>query len=93
MATIKTPKILLLDEHTSALDPKTAQTILDQTKSIIKKDKITTLMITHNMKDAIKLGTRLIMLSNGKIIFDVSGKEKNDLTAETLLQKFSQANY
>ncbi len=93
MATIKSPQILLLDEHTSALDPKTAQTILDQTKSIIKKDKITTLMITHSMKDAIKLGTRLIMLSNGKIIFDVSGKEKNNLTAEILLQKFSQANY
>ncbi len=91
MATIKKPKILLLDEHTSALDPKTAQKVLAETDYIVKRDNLTTLMITHNMSDAIKFGTRLIMISNGKIIFDVSGKEKEGLTTETLLKKFSQA--
>lgn len=90
MATIKRPKILLLDEHTSALDPKTAKIILAQTDDIVKKSGLTTLMIMHNLPDAIKLGTRLIMLSSGKIVFDVSGKEKENLTAEDLFKKFSQ---
>lgn len=90
MATFKKPKILLLDEHTSALDPKTAQKVLHQTDNIIKKDNLTTLMITHNMSDAIRFGTRLIMLSGGKIIFDISGKEKEKLTNEILLKKFSE---
>lgn len=88
MATMKKPKLLLLDEHTSALDPKTAHTILNQTNEIIKKDNITTLMITHNLTDAIKYGTRLIMLSGGKIILDVSGKEKEKLLAEDLFRMF-----
>lgn len=88
MATMKKPKLLLLDEHTSALDPKTAHTILTQTNDIIKKDNITTLMITHNLTDAIKYGTRLIMLSDGEIILDVSGKEKEELLAEDLFRMF-----
>lgn len=90
MATIKRPKVLLLDEHTSALDPKTAKIILAQTDDIVKKSGLTTLMITHNLPDAIKLGSRLIMLSSGKIVFDVSGKEKENLTTEDLFKKFSQ---
>lgn len=90
MATMKKPKILLLDEHTSALDPKTAQKVLAQTNNIIKKDNLTALMITHNMSDAIKFGTRLIMLSGSKIIFDISHKEKEKLTTEFLLKKFSE---
>lgn len=89
MATIKRPKVLLLDEHTSALDPKTAKIILAQTNDIVKKSGLTTLMITHNLNDTIKFGTRLIMLSSGKIVFDVSGKEKENLTAEDLFKKFS----
>lgn len=90
MATIKRPKILLLDEHTSALDPKTAKIILAQTDDIVKKSGLTTLMITHNLTDAIKFGTRLIMLSSGKIVFDVSDKEKENLTAGDLFKKFSR---
>lgn len=88
MATLKKPKILLLDEHTAALDPKTAKTVLELTDQIINKDKITTIMITHNMKDAIKYGNRLLMMNNGKIIFDVQGEEKKNLTIEQLLHKF-----
>lgn len=88
MATLEKPKILLLDEHTAALDPKTAKTVLAMTDQIIKKDNITTIMITHNMRDAIKYGNRLLMFNNGKIIFDVEGEEKAQLTIETILQKF-----
>lgn len=88
MATLKKPKLLLLDEHTAALDPKTSKIVLDLTEDIVKENKLTTIMITHNMKDAIKYGNRLIMLSNGKIILDVKGPEKAKLTIEDLLHKF-----
>lgn len=88
MATLKKPKILLLDEHTAALDPKTAKKVLDLTEEIVKKDNLTTIMITHNMADAIRVGNRLIMMNNGKIIFDVSGDEKKKLTTADLLAKF-----
>lgn len=88
MATLKKPKVLLLDEHTAALDPKTAKKVLDITEEIVKKDNLTTVMITHNMADALRVGNRLIMMNNGKIIFDVSGEEKKKLTTADLLEKF-----
>ena len=88
MATLKKPKLLLLDEHTAALDPKTAKKVLDLTKKIVEKDNLTTIMITHNMKDAIAIGNRLIMMNDGKIIYDVSGDEKKALTTADLLAKF-----
>ena len=88
MATLKKPKILLLDEHTAALDPKTAKKVLDITEEIVHKNNLTTIMITHNMADAIRVGNRLIMMNNGKIIFDVSGEEKKKLTVADLLEKF-----
>ena len=89
MATIKKPKLLLLDEHTAALDPKTAAKVLEITDKIVNANKLTTLMITHNMKDAIEHGNRLIMLHAGKIIIDVSGEEKSKLTVESLLEMFN----
>ena len=88
MATLKKPKLLLLDEHTAALDPKTAKKVLDITEEIVSKNNLTTIMITHNMADAIRVGNRLIMMNNGKIIFDVSGEEKKKLTTADLLEKF-----
>ena len=88
MATLKTPKLLLLDEHTAALDPKTAKKVLDLTDRLVGENHITTLMITHNMRDAIRFGNRLIMLNGGKIVLDISGEEKQKLTIEDLLQKF-----
>ena len=91
MATLKKPKLLLLDEHTAALDPKTAAKVLETTEMIVNRDHLTTLMITHNMKDAITHGNRLIMMSNGKIIYDVSGEEKKKLQVQDLLQKFEEA--
>lgn len=91
MATLKKPELLLLDEHTAALDPKTAKLVLDITKDIVEKEHITTLMVTHNMKDAISVGNRLIMMDEGKIIFDVSGDEKKKLTVEDLIKKFSNS--
>lgn len=90
MATLKRPKLLLLDEHTAALDPKTARKVLTLTDEIISQEKLTTIMITHNMKDAIKYGNRLIMMYEGKIIYDVSGEEKQKLTVEFLLNKFDE---
>ncbi len=90
MATLQTPKILLLDEHTAALDPKTARIVLEITEEIVTKNKLTTLMITHNMKDAIKYGDRLIMMYGGNIIYDVKGEEKKNLTVEFLLNKFDE---
>ncbi len=89
MATLVQPKLLLLDEHTAALDPATAAKVLQTTDHLIEENQLTTLMITHNMKDAIEHGTRLIMMNEGRIIFDVSGEEKQKLTREDLLQKFS----
>lgn len=92
MATLKKPKILLLDEHTAALDPKTAAKVLDATDKIISKDQLTTVMITHNMKDAIAHGNRLVMMFEGNIIYDVSGEEKKKLKVSDLLQKFEQVS-
>lgn len=88
MATLKKPKLLLLDEHTAALDPKTAHKVLELTTQIVEKDNLTTIMITHNMKDALAIGNRLIMMNEGKIIYDVSGEEKKKLTTADLLEKF-----
>lgn len=90
MATMQKPKLLLLDEHTAALDPQTAAKVLALTDKIVSEDKITTMMITHNMRDAIKYGNRLIMMDNGKIIYDVSGEEKKNLTVDDLIKKFSE---
>ena len=92
MATINTPKVLLLDEHTAALDPKTAAKVLEITDRIVEKDHLTTLMITHNMKDAIAHGNRLIMMHEGRIIIDVRGEEKKKLTVEDLLAMFAKAS-
>lgn len=92
MATLKKPKLLLLDEHTAALDPKTAANVLESTERIVGRDKLTTLMITHNMKDAIAHGNRLIMLYEGRIVIDVDGEEKKKLTVEKLLTRFNQAS-
>lgn len=92
MASLKKPKLLLLDEHTAALDPKTAAKVLETTERIVKRDKLTTLMITHNMKHAIAHGNRLIMMNNGKIIFDICGEDKMKLTVEDLLKKFAEAS-
>ena len=91
MATMKKPKVLLLDEHTAALDPKTAAKVLEATDRIVNSGHLTTLMITHNMKDAIIHGNRLIMMSEGQIIYDVSGEEKKKLKVADLLQKFEEA--
>ncbi len=88
MATLKKPKVLLLDEHTAALDPKTAAKVLELTTEIVEEHNLTTIMITHNMKDAIAIGNRLIMMNDGKIIYDVSGEEKKNLTTADLLEKF-----
>ena len=93
MATIKKPDILFLDEHTAALDPKTASKVLDLTDSIVKNNNLTCVMVTHNMKDAIKYGNRLLMFNNGKIIYDVSGEEKQNLTVEALLKKFEDVDF
>ena len=92
MATLQRPKLLLLDEHTAALDPKTAAKVLELTDRIVTENKLTTLMITHNMKDAIAHGNRLIMMHEGRIIVDVEGEEKKQLTVEMLLNLFSQAS-
>ena len=92
MATLQQPKLLLLDEHTAALDPKTASKVLDATQKIVEKNKLTTLMITHNMRDAITYGNRLVMMYDGKVVVDVSGEEKKKLTVEQLLELFSKAS-
>ena len=92
MASLKRPKLLLLDEHTAALDPKTAAKVLDATERIVGRDHLTTLMITHNMKDAIAHGNRLIMMYDGKIVIDVSGEEKKKLTVPDLLALFNKVS-
>ena len=92
MATLQEPKLLLLDEHTAALDPKTAAKVLDATQRIVEKSNLTTLMITHNMRDAIAYGNRLIMMYDGHVVVDVSGEEKKHLTVEQLLALFSKAS-
>ena len=92
MATLRQPRLLLLDEHTAALDPKTAAKVLEATERIVSRSCLTTLMITHNMRDAITYGNRLIMMYDGHIVVDVSGEEKKHLTVEHLLGLFSQAS-
>ena len=92
MATLQQPKLLLLDEHTAALDPKTAAKVLEATERIVAKSSLTTMMITHNMRDAIAYGNRLIMMYDGHVVVDVSGEEKKNLTVEQLLSLFSQAS-
>lgn len=92
MATLQKPEILLLDEHTAALDPKTAAKVLTLSDKIIKENHLTAMMVTHNMKDAIQYGNRLIMMNEGRIILDIRGEEKKKLTVEDLLQKFEQAS-
>ncbi|WP_294534288.1 ABC transporter ATP-binding protein [uncultured Pseudoflavonifractor sp.] len=91
MASLVKPKLLLLDEHTAALDPKTAAKVLSATEQIVRRDRLTTLMITHNMRDAIAHGNRLIMMYEGRVALDISGEEKKRLTVEDLLAKFGQA--
>ena len=92
MATLQKPKLLLLDEHTAALDPKTAAKVLEATQRIVEQNHLTTLMITHNMRDAIAYGNRLIMMYDGHIVVDVSGEQKKNLTVEQLLNLFVQAS-
>ena len=92
MATLKKPKVLLLDEHTAALDPKTAAKVLEISDRIIAENNLTALMVTHNMKDAIAHGNRLIMMNNGQIILDIRGEEKKKLTVDDLLRQFSVAS-
>jgi putative ABC transport system ATP-binding protein len=88
MATLVPPQVLLLDEHTAALDPKTAKQILDLTQSIIAEQRLTTLMVTHNMRQALQMGNRLIMLHRGKMILDIQGEEKKVLSQEDLISRF-----
>lgn len=92
MATLQKPRLLLLDEHTAALDPKTAQKVLDLTEEIIHRDKLTAFMVTHNMKNAIRYGNRLIMMHEGRIIYDVSGEEKKNIQVADLLKKFENTD-
>ncbi len=92
MASMNHPRLLLLDEHTAALDPKTAKTVMELTDKIVQEQHIPTLMITHNMKDAIRYGNRLIMMAEGKIIFDVSGEAKTKLTVKDLIDKFQSSS-
>ena len=92
MATLKKPRLLLLDEHTAALDPKTADKVLQITEEIVARDNLTTLMVTHNMKHAIQYGNRLIMMDAGKVVVDIRGEEKKNLTVRDLLEKFKIDN-
>ena len=93
MATLIKPELLLLDEHTAALDPKTAANVLSVTETIIREEQLTAIMVTHNMKDAIRFGNRLIMMHEGRIIYDVAGEEKKRLDVNDLLDKFEQASH
>ena len=90
MATLVTPKLLLLDEHTAALDPATAEKVLELTKSIVAEKKITCLMVTHNMHQALELGNRTLMMDSGRIVFDVKGEERSRMTVDGLLEKFRE---
>ena len=92
MATLRKPDLLLLDEHTAALDPKTADKVLQITEEIVARDNLTTLMVTHNMKNAIQYGNRLIMMHEGRIIYDVAGEEKKNLQVEDLLERFEKVS-
>lgn len=90
MATLRRPKLLLLDEHTAALDPATAAKVLELSDKVVSENNLTTMMITHNMSEAIRNGNRLLMMNAGKIILDISGEEKKNLKKEDLLQKFAE---
>ena len=92
MATLNKPKLLLLDEHTAALDPRTAEKVLQLSDQIIKENGLMTMMVTHNMKDAIRFGNRLIMMNDGKIILDIRGEEKKNLTVKALMDEFARAS-
>ena len=92
MATMNKPKLLLLDEHTAALDPKTAATVLELSCRMVAEHGLTALMVTHNMRDAIACGNRLIMMQNGRIVLDIRGEEKKNLTVEMLLERFAAAS-
>jgi putative ABC transport system ATP-binding protein len=92
MATLNKPKLLLLDEHTAALDPRTAAKVLELSEKIIRENHLMTLMVTHNMKDAIRYGNRLIMMNEGRVILDISGEEKKQLTIELLMDAFAKAS-
>src|SRR5699024_1701100 len=92
MASLKKPKLLLLDEHTAALDPKTAAKVLEISDKIIQEHNLTAMMVTHNMKDAIAHGNRLIMMHEGKVIYDVAGEEKKKLHVSDLLAKFEEVS-
>ena len=92
MCTLSIPKLLLLDEHTAALDPKTSDMVMNLTRKIVEEQELTTLMITHNMRDALRFGNRLIMMDAGRIIYDVKGEEKKKLTVPFLLKKFEEAS-
>lgn len=90
MCTLSIPKLLLLDEHTAALDPATAEKVMDITKKIVEENKITTMMITHNLKQSLSTGTRTIMLDSGEIILDVSGEERDNMTMDDMIKMYSQ---
>jgi putative ABC transport system ATP-binding protein len=90
MATMNNPRLLLLDEHTAALDPETAKIVMHITDEVVRKANLTTIMVTHNMRDAIRYGNRLIMMADGRIIFDCRDEEKAKLTVEELIKKFSE---
>ena len=92
MATMSDPTMLLLDEHTAALDPKTSELIVELTEEVIREREITTLMVTHNLHHAIRMGNRLIMMMEGKIILDIQGEEKKKLTVKNLLDQFEKAS-
>ena len=92
MATLRKPDLLLLDEHTAALDPKTADKVLQITEEIVARDNLTTMMVTHNMKHAIQYGNRLIMMDSGRVVVDIRGEEKKHLTVRDLLEKFNIEN-
>ena len=92
MATLKKPDLLLLDEHTAALDPKTADKVLKLTEEIVSRDKLTTLMVTHNTRNAIEYGNRIIMMDAGRVVVDIRGEEKKNLTVKDLLEKFNIEN-
>jgi putative ABC transport system ATP-binding protein len=91
MATLRRPKLLLLDEHTAALDPKTAEKVLELTKKIVEENGLTTIMITHNMREALRFGNRLLMLNDGKILLDIHGEEKSNMTVHDLLEAFENS--
>ena len=92
MATLRKPKLLLLDEHTAALDPRTAEKVVELSEQIVTENHLMTLMVTHNMRDAIRCGNRLIMMNEGRIILDIAGEEKKNLTIEMLMEAFARAS-